>query len=65
MIFVKVFKGLEDKISQIEGATNEWIKRSAVRVLDVKVVLAHEPGARAASGDLVFVVTYEADQPIA
>lgn len=64
MVFLKVFKGLEDKISQIEGATNEWIKNNRPNVRDIKVAMAHEPGGRAGSGDLVFVVMYEAEQPI-
>ena len=64
MIFVKVFKGLEDKVSQIEVATNEWIKNNRPNVRDVKIAMAHEPGGRAASGDILFVVTYEAEEPI-
>jgi hypothetical protein len=65
MTFVKIFKGLEDKISQVEAVTNEWIRKNSVRVLDIKVTLAHETGGRAGSGDLVLVLTYEADQPLA
>ena len=64
MVFVKVFKGLEDKISQIEGATNEWIKNNRPNIRDIKVVMSHEPGGRAVSGDLLFVVMYEAEEPI-
>ena len=64
MVFVKVFKGLDDKVSQIEGATNEWIKNKRPNVRDIKVAMAHEPGGRTGSGDLLFVVMYEAEQPI-
>ena len=65
MIFVKTFKGLEDKPTQIDAAANEWIQKHRVDVRDVKVVLAHEPGSRSGSGDFLFVVMYNADAPIA
>ena len=64
MVFVKTFKGYEDKISQIDAATNAWILANNVDVQDVKVVLSHEQDSRAGSGDLLFTVLYKADEPI-
>ncbi len=65
MVFVKLFKGLDDKISIVETAANDWIKSNKVAVRDVEVALAHAPDSKTGSGDLVLVVTYEADAPIA
>ncbi|NIA13728.1 MAG: hypothetical protein GWP08_06570 [Nitrospiraceae bacterium] len=64
MIFVKTFKGYEDKTSQIDAATNAWILANNVDVRAVEVVLSHEQGSRAGSGDLLFTVLYKADEPI-
>ncbi len=65
MIFVKTFKGYEDKIGQIDAATNAWIFANKADVQGVEVVLSHEQNSRAGSGDLLFTVLYRADEPIA
>jgi hypothetical protein len=64
MIFVRTFKGYEDKTAALDEAANEWISQNAVDVVDIKVVLSHEPGGRASTGDLLFAVLYRADAPI-
>jgi len=64
MIFVKTFKGYEDKTRQLDSQVNEWIQRNNVNVIGIRAVLSHEPGARSGSGDLLFVVIYKADSPI-
>ncbi len=64
MIFVKTFKGYEDKTLQLDTDVNGWIAQNAVDVVDVKAVLSHEPGSRARSGDLLYSVVYRADSPI-
>lgn len=64
MIFLKAFKGYEDKVAQLDQVTNEWIARNKVDVVDIKAVLSHEPGGRAGSGDLIYVVLYRAEAPI-
>ncbi|GMV99111.1 MAG: hypothetical protein AMXMBFR84_02500 [Candidatus Hydrogenedentota bacterium] len=64
MVFVKSFKGYEDKIHILDGAVNGWLQQSRVDVVDIKVCMSHEPGGRAGSGDLVFVVMYKADAPV-
>jgi hypothetical protein len=64
MKFIKTFKGYEDKTMDLDNAVNAWIKNSGVNVLDIKTVLSHEPNSRAGSGDLLYTVMYEADEPV-
>lgn len=64
MIFVKTFKGYEDKIFDLDTAVNQWILRAQADVLDIKTVLAHEIDGRAGSGDLIYTVLYKADAPL-
>jgi len=65
MIFVKTFKGYEDKILQLDQAVNDWINRNKADVTDVKTVLSHEEGGgRARSGDLLYTVLYRGEGPI-
>ncbi len=64
MIFVRTFKGYEDKTSQLDAMVNEWIAENQVDVLSVKTVLSHEPESRAGSGDLLYTILYNAEKPI-
>lgn len=64
MIFVKTFKGYEDKTMELDAAVNAWLQQSRAEVVDVKTVLAHEVGGRAGSGDLLYTVLYKADAPM-
>ena len=64
MIFVKTFKGYEDKTAQLDASVNEWIASNNVSVRAVAAVLSHEPGGRAGSGDLLYTVSYEAERPL-
>ena len=64
MIFVKTFKGYEDKTAQLDDAVNEWIASNSIDVKTIMAVLSHEPGGRAGSGDLLYTVMYGADTPI-
>ena len=59
-MFVKTFKGYEDKTMQLDHAVNEWIQRHSdrIKVVDIKTVLSHEDQSRAGSGDLLFTVLY-------
>lgn len=61
MIFVKSFKGYEDKSRELDEKVNEWIAEHKIDVVDVKCMMGHEPGGRAGSGDLIFTVLYKAD----
>lgn len=67
MVFVKTFKGYEDKVREVDTHVNDWLKSNEngiTRVVDIKVALSHEQGSRAGSGDLVYVVIYEAAEPL-
>lgn len=64
MIFVKTFKGYEDKPLVIDERVNSWVKANNVEVVDIRTTLSHEPGAKHGSGDLIYTVLYKADEPI-
>lgn len=64
MIFVKTFKGYEDKTMELDNAVNAWIHGAKAEIVDVKTVLAHEVGGRAGSGDLIYTVLYKAEAPL-
>ena len=63
MVFVKTFKGYEDKVAQLDTDVNAWLAKYQVDVVDVKTVLAHEPQGRAGTGDLLYTVIYRAEKP--
>lgn len=73
MIFVRSFKGYEDKTYELDALVNEWVAANKVDVVSVNTVLSHDPtkpqhqgGAlRAGSGDLIYTVLYRAESPIA
>ena len=64
MIFVKTFKGYEDKTFELDATVNGWIKDTGADVFDIKTVLSHEVGSRAGSGDLLYTILYKAEDPI-
>ncbi|PCJ63200.1 MAG: hypothetical protein COA73_05475 [Candidatus Hydrogenedentota bacterium] len=64
MIFVKTFKGYEDRTADLDKLVNEWLAEKKVDVVSVQTVLSHEPSSRAKSGDLLYTVVYKADAPI-
>lgn len=65
MVFVKTFKGYEDKTLQLDEEVNDWVQKYAgkVEIMDIKSVLSHEVESRARSGDLIYTVLYRADSP--
>lgn len=65
MIFVKTFKGYEDKTHDMDTVVNQWIQNSQADVIDIKTVLAHEIDGRAGSGDLIYTILYKAAAPLA
>jgi hypothetical protein len=65
MIFVKTFKGYEDRTADLDGEVNTWIMNHSVRVRAINSVLSHEPEGRAKTGDLLYTVVYESGEPIA
>ena len=67
MVYVKTFKGYEDKIAELDAVVNGWMKENAHRikaVRDVKASLSHESGSRAGTGDLLYTVIYESSEPV-
>ena len=64
MIFVKTFKGYEDKPGELDRDVNTWIQENQVDVTGIRSVLSHEPGGRSGSGDLLYTVIYRADAPV-
>ena len=64
MIYVRTFKGYEDKTQDLDGLVNDWINEHQVTVVTIKTVLSHEQQSRAGSGDLLYTVLYDADKPI-
>lgn len=65
MIFVKTFKGYEDRTSELDDMVNGWIASNKIEVATISSVLSHEVDGRAGSGDLLYTVMYRAEQPIA
>lgn len=61
MIFVKTFKGYEDKTAELDAAVNGWILKNKADVVTVSAVLSHEHAGRAGSGDLIYTVLYRSD----
>jgi hypothetical protein len=64
MIFVKTFKGYEDKVAQLDADVNQWIVETQAQVVAVQTAMSHEHASRAKSGDLIYTVVYKADAPI-
>ena len=62
-MYIKTFKGYEDKTSELDDAVNQWIHhhRDRIEIIDVKTVLSHEDESRARSGDLIYTVIYESE----
>jgi hypothetical protein len=64
MIFVKSFKGYEDKLGTLDDQVNGWLTEHQVQVMAVNSVLSHEYEGRAGSGDLIYTVVYKADAAV-
>lgn len=68
MVYVKTFKGYEDKTSDLDATTNAWLTANAHKiktVRDIKATLSHEPSGRSGMGDLIYTIIYEASEPLA
>lgn len=66
-MFIKTFKGYEDKTQDLDNRVNQWLvtNQGAIEVVDFKVVMSHEPNSRGTSGDLICCVVYKAPKPLA
>jgi hypothetical protein len=65
MMFVKTFKGYEDRTAELDKTVNDWVIAQRVEVIGVHTMLSHEADSRARSGDLIYTVIYKADKPAA
>ena len=65
MKFVKTFKGYEDKVAMLDSDVNQWLVTHKVDFISLHTVLSHEENSRAKSGDLIYAIVYEANEPIA
>ena len=65
-MFVKTFKGYEDRTADLDAEVNEWIQShgSNIEVIDMRTVLSHESQSRAGSGDLIYSILYRAESPL-
>jgi hypothetical protein len=65
-MFVKTFKGYEDRTAELDKEINTWIVANGekIDVLDIHTVLSHEHESRARSGDLIYTVLYRASSPV-
>lgn len=67
MMFVKTFKGYEDRTAELDKTVNDWVVSQAlnIKVIGINTMLSHESDARARSGDLIYTVVYQAAAPLA
>lgn len=67
MLFIKTFKGYEDKVGELDATVNGWLQKhqKGIEAADFKIVLSHEPDGRSRSGDLICAVIYRATVPVA
>jgi len=63
MIFVKTFKGYEDRTHELDDLVNTWIAEHQADVVDIKTAMSHEDNSRAGSGDLIYTLLYNAEKP--
>lgn len=68
---VKIFKSVDTELPEMEHQINRWMRKSGARVLSITGNLAAQPAAgngpmnSFAAGDVIVIVLYEIDKPIA
>ena len=68
---VKIFKSVDTELADMEHQINRWMRKSGARVLSITGNLAGQPNANSgplnsfAAADVLIVVLYEIDKPIA
>ncbi|ELP31972.1 hypothetical protein RBSWK_04127 [Rhodopirellula baltica SWK14] len=66
---VKLFKGVDSELPELERQINRWIRKSGARVLSINGNLAPAPAAGSgpmnsfAAGDVLIIVHVEIDTP--
>jgi hypothetical protein len=64
VVFVKTFKGYEDRTQALDELVNAWVAKHRPDVVRVETVLAHEPNGRAGTGDLIYTLVYRSGAPL-
>ena len=64
MVFVKTFKGYEDKTDQLDESVNAWVRVNDVSVTSVRTALSRDAAARTGCADLIYTVLYTAGAPV-
>ena len=65
---VKIFKGVDNEIAELEHQINRWMRKSGARVLSITGNLSSQSGdsgpmSSFAAGDVLVIVLYEIDRP--
>ena len=65
---VKIFKGVDNEIAELEHQINRWMRKSGARVLSITGNLSSQSGdggplSSFAAGDILLIVLYEIDRP--
>jgi len=65
-MFVKTFKGYEDRTAELDAEVNKWVTHHGdnIEVVDIRTALSHENESRARSGDLIYTLLYLAEAPV-
>ena len=66
---VKIFKGVDNEIAELEHEINRWMRKSGARILSITGNLSSQTGdtggplSSFAAGDIMVIVLYEIDRP--
>ncbi|QDT04319.1 hypothetical protein K227x_27090 [Rubripirellula lacrimiformis] len=66
---IKIFKGVDTEITELERQINRWMRKSGARVLSVTGNLSPQSGGGGgplnsfAAGDVMVILHYEIDAP--
>lgn len=67
---IKLFKGVDNDLPELERQINRWIRKTGVQVLSISGNLSGQPGAGTgpmnsfAASDVLIVVTVETEKPL-
>lgn len=67
---VKLFKGVDNDLPELERQINRWIRKTGVQVLSISGNLSSQPGSSGgpmssfAAGDVLIIVQVETEKPL-
>jgi len=64
MVFVKTFKGYEDKTDQLDASVNAWVQANDVSITSVHTSLSRDRAGHTGCADLIYTILYTADAPV-